>query len=91
MAPILVGVSTLNEVHPSSQPTNKPLIMSTVVQAPLATKATRLTHVLNFISKTPPSSSFTCLYVLDIDHDTLIPSYFDDPITVVCLTYLLPQ
>lgn len=49
-----------------------------------------ISKVLNFISKIPRANLFALLSLIDIDYDTAIPSYFDDPYLMVRLARLLP-
>ncbi|CAD6272592.1 unnamed protein product [Miscanthus lutarioriparius] len=46
--------------------------------------------VLNFLSKTPRSCPFASLTLLNIDFDTVIPPYFNDPLILAHLALLLP-
>lgn len=51
-----------------------------------------LENVWNFIPTCPNPSTFSFLNLLDIDHGTLIPSYFNDPHILIHLVFLLyPQ
>jgi hypothetical protein len=61
-----------------------------VFNTPLGPSTALIPKVLNFISKTLRSNLFVFLSLLDIDYDTTIPSYFDDPFLMVRLARLLP-
>ena len=48
-----------------------------------------LKKVLNHIPSSPSSNFLRSLSLLDINHDTLIPSYFNDKLILVYLALLL--
>lgn len=51
-----------------------------------------LSQVLNFLTSSPSSIFLRNLILVDISHDIIIPSYFDDPQILVHIAFVLyPQ
>jgi hypothetical protein len=85
-APLKTALRSVVVMGPALPVPTEPPVLNT----PLGPSTALIPKVLSFISKTLRSNLFVFLSLLDIDYDTTIPSYFDDPFLMVCLARLLP-